>query len=284
MISRILRDLYHFVHPGFQNLFMEYRVVFKARYTDEKPHGRLKKIIDAGRADYRSRLTSALSKKDKFRAIGMNADPERPDMIYWNNGFLPGLDIVMIYTMMAELNPENYLEIGSGFSTRTVRHAIVSESLRSRITCIDPQPRTEIDNVADHVIREAAENTSFDIAGKLKKGDILFIDNSHRILPNSDSMVFFLEILPELASGVIVQVHDIYLPYDYPQLMCDRFYSEQYGLAIYLLANPGKFRILLPNYYISKDVELSGMLSALWNSQELSGVERHGGSFWFEVL
>lgn len=44
-------------------------------------------------------------------------------------------------------------------------------------------------------------------------------------------MVCFLELLPNLRKGVIVHFHDIYLPLDYPQFMCDRFYSEQYVLV-----------------------------------------------------
>jgi hypothetical protein len=55
------------------------------------------------------------------------------------------------------------------------------------------------------------------------------------------------------SSGVIVHVHDIYLPYDYPQFMCDRFYSEQYGLAAFLLANPDRFLTIMPNYFVSED-------------------------------
>ena len=53
--------------------------------------------------------------------------------------------------------------------------------------------------------------------------------------------------------GVIVHIHDIYLPYDYPQFMCDRAYSEQYGLAFYLLANAQKYQPLFPAYFISED-------------------------------
>ncbi|HNA64026.1 MAG TPA: hypothetical protein PKZ51_04845, partial [Saprospiraceae bacterium] len=84
--------------------------------------------------------------------------------------------------------------------------------------------------MADKIIRHPLENIDFDVVSALNENDILFVDNSHRILPNSDSMVFFLEVLPKLKKGVIVHLHDIYLPYDYPQFMCNRFYSEQYGL------------------------------------------------------
>lgn len=64
----------------------------------------------------------------------------------------------------------------------------------------------------------------------------------------------------------------------------DRFYSEQYGLAMYLLANPRKFEPLLPNYFISQDKELSQYIEPIWNHPRLKGVERHGGSFWLRIV
>ena len=144
-------------------------------------------------------------------------------------------------------------------------------------------PRAEIDNLANKVIREPFENIDFNILDELEENDILFVDNSHRILPNSDSMVFYLEILKKLKKGVIVHIHDIYLPYDYPQFMCDRFYSEQYGLAMYLLANSKKYEPILPNYFISEDKEISKQIELIWNHPNLKGVERHGGSFWLKI-
>jgi hypothetical protein len=102
-------------------------------------------------------------------------------------------------------------------------------------------------------------------------------------LPNSDATVFFLEILPRLQPGVIVHIHDIYLPYDYPQFMCDRFYSEQYTLAAFILANPLRYSTLLPNYFISEDKELSDILLPIWNHPNLKDVEKHGGSYWMKL-
>jgi len=81
-----------------------------------------------------------------------------------------------------------------------------------------------------------------------------------------------------------VHVHDIYIPFDYPQFMCDRAYSEQYILAAFLLSNPEKYKPILPNYFISEDEQLNGILSPIWNLDSLQGVEHHGGSFWFEVM
>ena len=92
-----------------------------------------------------------------------------------------------------------------------------------------------------------------------------------------------MEVLPGLPKGVIVHIHDIYLPCDYPQFMCDRFYSEQSGLALFLLPDRKRYKTILPNYFISEDAALSGLLEPLWQHPNLEGVERHGGSYWLEI-
>lgn len=182
--------------------------------------------------------------------------------------------------MMTQWKPKRYFEIGSGNSTKVAYKAKTELNMDVNITSIDPCPRAEIDSLADKVIREPFENIDLQILDELSENDILFVDNAHRILPNSDAMVFFLEVLPRLKQGVIVHIHDVYLPYDYPQFMCDRAYSEQYGLAICLLANPKKYETLLPNYFISEDELLSKHIACIWDHPNLQGVERHGGSFW----
>ncbi|MCP6769643.1 hypothetical protein NL529_32825, partial [Klebsiella pneumoniae] len=72
---------------------------------------------------------------------------------YWNNEYLPGLDIVALYSLLKKINPVNYVEIGSGNSTMVARKAIRENSLRSKIVSIDPFPRAEIDGISDLVIR-----------------------------------------------------------------------------------------------------------------------------------
>lgn len=280
----MLKPIYKFLSPKFQSLFLDYKVDLKPRYgTGTPPHNELYKLIDCQRNEYASLLKSALRYKEALQEIRDAKFEKNPVKPTWNNGFLPGLDIIGIYTMVAEFKPKKYIEIGSGNSTKVVFKARKEQNLNTEIISIDPQPRAEIDNLADKVIRKPFEDVDFNIVEQLNENDILFVDNSHRILPNSDSMVFFMEILPRLKKGVMVHIHDIYLPYDYPQFMCDRFYSEQYGLAMYLLANPKKYITILPNFFISEDKELSGLTSSFWDHPNLKDVERHGGSFWIQI-
>jgi len=272
--------------PRYQKLILEYKVDMKPRYGYGKPpHAGLYQIINKGRETYAQYLQTMLKYRDVFYAI-KTADKETSENEpAWNNGFLPGLDIVTLYTFIAEFKPANYIEIGSGNSTRVARKCIRDQQLSTKITSIDPFPRANIDHLADKVIRLPLENMDNynAILNALEPGDILFIDNSHRCLPNSDATVCFLELLPALKPGVIVHIHDIYLPYDYPQDMCDRFYSEQYVLAAFLLANPQRYEVLMPGIFVSEDKELSALVNPLWQSTNTSNVERHGGSFWFRI-
>ncbi len=281
----MIKNVYRFLSPKFKTLFLEYNVDMKPRYGHGKPsHKELYKIIDTNRNIYKDFLNKSLSFKDSIQKIKKNNNESNINNPTWNNGFLPGLDIIGIYTMLAINNPKKYIEVGSGNSTKVAYKSKKDNNVTTEIVSIDPMPRTEIDQLADVVIREPFENVDYSIILELDANDILFIDNSHRILPNSDSMVFYLEILPRLKKGVIVHIHDIYLPYDYPQFMCDRFYTEQYGLAMYLLANSKKYNPILPNYFIHEDKELSKIVEPFWQHENLQGVERHGGSFWLKIM
>lgn len=272
------------MHPKTQTVFLDYKVNFSPRYGHGKPaHNELYAIIDNERENYKALITEMLALKERIWEIKDSKFEKDSLQPTWNNGFLPGLDIIGIYTMLTKFRPATYIEIGSGNSTKVAFKAKNDAGLSTTIVSIDPQPRAEIDQLADKIIRMPFENCSIDLVEELKENDILFIDNSHRILPNSDALVFFLEILPRLKKGVIVHIHDIYLPYDYPQFMCDRAYSEQYGLAFFLLANPKKYQPILPNYFISEDKQLASQLVPIWNHENTANVEQHGGSFWLRI-
>lgn len=280
----MLRSLYRFLHPKVQTLFLEYRVRFVPRYGHGKPaHPELLAAVEKARADYRAFIEEILLYKENLQAIRPSGSGRSSTEPVWNNEFLPGLDIAGLYTMIAKHKPKKYVEIGSGNSTKVAFKAKKEQHPEMEIVSIDPFPRVEVDGLSDRVLRQPFEECSLDLVNELAPGDILFIDNSHRILPNSDSLVVFMEILPRLKKGVIVHFHDIYIPYDYPQFMCDRFYSEQYGLALFILLDPVKYRTLFPCYFVSEDPELSAHLAPLWAHSNLAGVEQHGGSYWLQI-
>ena len=269
-------------YPEGYQIFLDYPINPIPRYGHGKPaHPKLYEIIDRNRMTYHDTLKSFLNFKEYF--LGILRKKSRSREPYWINEWMPGLDAVAIYSFLCLNNPRRYFEIGSGNSSKFARRAINDHRLQTKIISIDPHPRAEIDSICNIVIRYPLENIDLKIFDELEAGDILFIDGSHRTFMNSDATVVFLDILPMLKQGVLVGFHDIYLPYDYPPEWQDRYYSEQYLLATYILSGSDKFEIILPCAFISQEKELKDILLPLWSDHRMKGVETHGGSFWIKI-
>lgn len=126
----------------------------------------------------------------------------------------------------------------------------------------------------------------------LRPGDILFFDGSHRVFANSDTTVLFLEVLPRLRPGVLVHLHDIFLPADYPPQWNRRLYSEQYLLGAMLLCAAPPFRVVLPNYFAGTDPRLAETIRGIFDSRPGESIpflydndaQIPGVSFWLETI
>ncbi|MFM6188834.1 MAG: class I SAM-dependent methyltransferase [Planktothrix sp.] len=254
------------------------------------PHPRLYEIIKRNRKVYEEYLHLFLNYKNNFRTISHSENKNQFAEPYWENGWFFGLDSVALYSLLCLHHPQKYYEIGSGNSTKFARKAINDYNLSTKIVSFDPQPRSEINDLCDAIFRQPVEEVDLKIFDDLESGDILFVDNSHRIFTNSDVTVFFLDILPRLKPGVLVHIHDIFLPFDYPPFWQDRYYSEQYILAAYLLAESSKLEIILPNAFIYYcDPELNQIMYPLWtdlqvSEEKISGISvREGSSFWIKI-
>ncbi|NIA26675.1 MAG: class I SAM-dependent methyltransferase, partial [Desulfobulbaceae bacterium] len=66
----------------------------------------------------------------------------------------------------------------------------------------------------------------------------------------------------------------------YPAGGLKRFYSEQYLLAVHLLARGASAEILLPNAFIAEEPDLAALLDPLWSALSLTSAEKHGFGFW----
>jgi hypothetical protein len=245
------------------------------------PHPELERIIASGDQTYRRSLETIADYRDPLLDIPLRAqDPREPS---WANEWLPPLDAAALYAFIRSRSPALYLEIGSGISTKFAARARRDGSLKTQIVSIDPQPRAEVDELCDRVLRVPLEAADISVFRELSDGDVLFFDGSHRTFMNSDATVFFLEVLSELAGGVLVGVHDIFLPYDYPEEFADRYYSEQYLLAAHLIAGNPLLEPVLPTFYASRVPELRSLTSALWSDPRLEGIEPDGSAFWLRI-
>jgi hypothetical protein len=246
-----------------------------------RTEGPLHDVVAGSEDAYRATLQTIASFGDDLARIPRTAGDARTPS--WINEFVPGLDCASIYAFLRSRRPRTYLEVGSGISTRFARRAIDDGKLETRIVSIDPSPRADIDALCDQVIRQPLELVDPAQLPALGESDVLFLDGSHRVFTGSDATVFFCDLLPSLPAGVLVGVHDIFLPDDYPDAFAERHYSEQYLLAALLLGRPEWIEIVLAADYISKRPELRDELSSLWSRPELAGVPTQGGGFWFEL-
>ncbi len=247
----------------------------------ERAHPRLAAIIGSGADEYRGVLEGFLAHRDALAAI--ESHPASPEQPAWVNDYIPGLDGVALYCFVADGRPAHYVEVGSGNSTKFVRRAIRDLDLATEIVSIDPHPRAEVDALCDEMIRLPVEDADLAVFDRLAAGDILFVDNSHRAFQNSDATVMLTEVIPALPAGVLVGIHDIFLPEDYPPQWADRYYSEQYLLAAWLLGGGGGCEIVLPAHYIRSIPDLDTMCDPIWSAPEHADVQRHGGAFWLRT-
>lgn len=243
------------------------------------PHPELSGLIGAGRGRYSAFIEAMGELAADFAEIPMGGDyaSRAP---FWLNVWFPPLDGMALTQMLRAVDPPRFVEIGSGVSTKFARRAVERFGLRTRLVSIDPQPRNVIDDLCDQVIRKPLERCAPEMFETLAPGDVLFLDSSHRAFQGSDVTVFFLEILPRLNPGVIVHLHDIYLPDDYVSGHVARLWNEQYLLATALLFGPQAFEILFPCWWVGRDPGLSSQVKGAVMRGPLEGLEPYGASFW----
>lgn len=172
---------------------------------------------------------------------------EAPSDPVFGRGMFPVLDGVAAYAAIRRFQPKRIIEIGSGDSTYFLAKGVKDNGFGA-ITCIDPQPRREIIALNVDFKPRLMNAEDADLAGSLEAGDILFIDSSHIMLPGMDVDIQFNRMFPRLKKGVIVHVHDIFLPDDYPPHWHNRNYSEQNALIGWIVS--GYFDVLWPGRYV----------------------------------
>ncbi|MBA4010579.1 MAG: class I SAM-dependent methyltransferase [Phenylobacterium sp.] len=247
------------------------------------PHSRLFELIDAQRETYARQLAAVAEIQADFADIAWNGHYDSAEP-FWLNGWFPPLDGMVLTAMLRQSNPSRFVEIGSGVSTKFAHRAVRRYGLKTKLISIDPQPRNEIDALCDQVLRKPLETCDPAMFDVLEPGDIFFLDSSHRAFQGSDVTAFFLDILPRLKPGVIVQIHDIYLPDDYIGGHVERLWNEQYLLAAALLFGANAFEILFPAWYAGQDPALAAYAADLFHGGPLAGLNLYGASFWLRKV
>ncbi len=260
-----------------QLVVIDYRIRPDRRARNEYV---LERILDA-RPRVQETIEGIVRLEPFFARISTQAPTGAPEP-YWRNEWLPALDAAALYSFVASRKPKQFVEIGSGHSTRFAARARDDHGLHTRITSIDPRPRVDIATCSDVTISQPLESTDLAVFDSLEPGDVVFLDGTHRVFQNSDATVFFTEVLPRLRRDVIVGVHDVFLPDDYPRRWRRRYYSEQYLLAAWLLAG-SHLDVLFPAWFACHDEALLRSLAPLRTCAPVAAAWGDGGSFWFSI-
>jgi hypothetical protein len=170
-----------------------------------------------------------------------------------------GPDWTVLYCMIRHFKPRRIIEIGAGLSTRVSAAAVEANcreaGFQASLVAIEPYPTPDL--VAgfaglSELKQVAVQDVPLDEFQQLGENDILFIDSTHVMKIGSDVHYEFLEIIPRLRRGVIIHVHDIFLPYEYPRdwiMERSAFWNEAYILQAFLAFNSA-FEVLLANSYL----------------------------------
>jgi hypothetical protein len=171
--------------------------------------------------------------------------------------------------------------VGSGYSTLIARKAIRYAGHPTKLVAIDPQPRTDVQAVVDELILHPVEQSDL-INFDWSPDDFLFIDSSHICRTRGDLPYLYCQLLPSLPAGMLIHVHDIFLPYDYPNLYDPWCYTELYMLSC-MLAHSSRYQTILSTHMLSRQHrdEMRAVFGPLVGSEEKT--HYFGGSYWFEV-
>lgn len=180
------------------------------------------------------------------RECSFSTDPHESSYHY-NNGYFEAVDAEIAYFMVRHFKPARIVEIGTGYSTRVLATALQQNSqldaLPGQLISIDPNPERFLKNGWRSFVVQiprVIQEVELEFFDTLQSGDVLFIDSSHVVSVGSDVLREYLQILPRLKPGVLVHIHDIFLPSDYPRdavLNNLWFWSEQYLLQAFLSFN-----------------------------------------------
>lgn len=191
---------------------------------------------------------------------GIPASP-RGNEFYWDNNFWNNADALVQYGLLRSRKPRTLIEVGCGFSSLLAAKALdrnraEDPSASTAVTLVEPYPRPELlANLPRDwtLLRSILQKCPLELFDTLSGGDILFYDGSHCVRTASDVNWFFFRVLPRLRPGVLIHLHDMFFPNDYPaEWLLERrqSWNEQFLLQAFLMHN-ASYRIEICNSFLT---------------------------------
>ncbi len=166
---------------------------------------------------------------------------------YYENDFFSYGDGVILSCFMRHFQPNRIIEIGSGFSSCVMLDT--NERFLNGATSlmfVEPHPHDRLLRLLRKSDEQSADvrtcrfqDLPLEELSALGLDDILFVDSSHVSKVGSDVNWLFFRVIPQLAPGVLIHVHDIFYPFEYPRqwIFDGRAWNEAYLLHAFLMSN-----------------------------------------------
>ncbi len=243
--------------------------------TPPEGYPEIEAVFDAARPAIEAVLADIAAHSE--RLAGFAGPPPEPR---WDQRWFPGLDGAAAYAMVCAIRPRRILEVGSGHSTRFLARAAADaagDGPATEITCIDPAPRAALDGLEVQWERRLLSGNDVARFAALEPGDIAVFDSSHLLWEGTDVDLQLNRILPVLRPGVLVHIHDVFLPDPYPAAWRWRGYTEQLGLGGWLMG--GAVRVRFASRYAATRL---GALARPGIVGQPFAATAEGSSLWLE--
>lgn len=220
-----------------------------------------------------------------YNEIPFSENQQPNTRYYFKNNFYSYSDGIVLYGLMRHFKPKRIVEIGSGFSSAAMLDTNeIFFNNEIKLTFVEPYAERlfsllkQPDKQVCTIIEESVQQTSPEIYRTLEAGDFLFIDSSHVAKTGSDVNHIFFNLLPLLKKGVIIHIHDVFFPFEYPKdwVLEGRSWNEDYFLKAFLMYNP-YFKTLLFSDYLHR------FYPHVFKEMPLC-YKNTGGNFWMKKL
>lgn len=254
LISKIINKLGVFRLPLYRKLFFKFGLMYVNNHY-YSPFFQIQKNneIEIDNVDYN--LNKQVKLLETFNFIEDFKSLSTDQSIFVKNNNFEYFDAEILYLLIRNLKPTRVVEVGGGYSTLISNKALLDNKISFIHECIEPYENSWLKKYKEiTVIKKPVQSLNLDLFKSLNSGDLLLIDSSHMIKPGGDVLFEYSKILPSLKNGVIVGIHDIFLPFDYPTEWRNkyvRFWNEQYLLKT-ILQFSEDWKILLSLNYLSK--------------------------------
>jgi len=214
-------------------------------------------------------------------------DAKEPDRrYYFDQPWYCYADAIYLYAVIRHFMPRRYFEIGSGFSS-AVALDTSDLFLSDKMLCtfIEPYPDRLLELLRAEdwsrcvLHRKAVQDIPLETFEELEANDILFIDSSHVCKVGSDVNHLLFKVLPRLKPGVLIHIHDIAYPFEYPEAWFreGRAWNEAYMVRAFLQNNDA-YRIFLFASYLAERFQ-----QLLEENMPLC-LKNPGGALWLQKV